>query len=1017
MMDATHQTFEGADEINEDDDLHQALIYYEEGLLENRYNNDGDDRELGCHLHRSGETAFLGYDAQPSPKVSTHSPLSDRRGGGGGANNNSMGNDTMGETMETLLAPPEQLEHESSFQRGAHQRREQHRQPEVIFGNNLPLFPGDSMGRREYGWGIQGGESFDEGNISNSDAKDLAHACSEPANFFDLSGLDNFNGVNNFNSGDGGNHHPTSSPDIPHISVGGDDGGEGKNNVNCRLRRRRSTIEGSMIFFDSNANKSRPANDLQQYGIKNGVQAQLRRKTFDGISFHPMEQLESTFDANHTAEMPPVQNDQASIRNNRDTLVPLRKWIECEFTRKISPWQTAGHGEDENKWMFLHKTTVAFGIGELMRKSSALHCLAYPVKSVPLDEQYNPDNFVVRTNDVPKVGGNSQPTWTDITGVDMLSPKLSVNMVEPFFTTFINNNEDNMCRYLEAEFPSFSHADTAAVAVDQSEVDHCCHLFGTILCELFSNSMPGNKFLTNEGWPESVLTNDDAPQEPSRKKNQLIDPRALNDTGSPSSSVYVALMNEGIPSCLCLVIQNLLECGKNNRSDNAYDSLDAAIKDLHLLLLDPNRFLFDKEPMIDHNGILKLSYREHRLYGREKEESMILEAFCRVSSGKSESCFIGGFSGSGKSMLVNDLMTKVDMVGGYVLTHKFDQKEMPMLEVVALFNDLCLLILEKNSKHDILVIIKDLVRVFGSDLAVLARMLPNIKLLSPQLKPTDDEQGGNQMTLQSISFTLQRFIRVVSSKTNPVVLFLDDLQWCDKSALAVVESLLCDAIGSTCVFFIGAYRSNEVADDHEIFCLARRLRAFGVPTTMLSLEGLNPNDLNTMISDAMCMFPRISKNLSDIVYQKTKGNPFFVIAFLKSLVDRGLLEYSIKKRMWAWDKDDVSSMDVTGNILYLLSSEMSGLSVDIQLALKLAACFGIKMKESVVATLGTDTKYSDIRDKLEQVVKEGFMVKVGTSDFKFVHDKVREAAYSLIPKEEKSQVSTAANHTGWSEYS
>ena len=677
--------------------------------------------------------------------------------------------------------------------------------------------------------------------------------------------------------------------------------------------------------------------------------------------------------------------------------------------------------------MLLRKTTVAYGIGELLRQTRARRDPASP--PMPLDEQCIMDNFVVRTK---AAGRSSHPSWKDIEGVDMLSPRLSVNIVEPSFLREVidNDQDDTMGRYLEVEFPSHPDADDAAVFVDQCEEDHRCHSFGALLCELFSHCSPtsaadtrGIRFHSSEDEPESTSKNGDAPREPARKKTQLVDFRAVSVTGIRSTTAgreksgsalpigaYITLLEEGLPSSICLVIRNLLECGEDNRPDGAYDSLEEVTKDLHLLLLDPSRFLFDNEPTYDERGNPQLSFREHKLYGRENEVSSITDAFCRVSSGESESFFIGGFSGSGKSRLINSLEAKVDVVGGYVLTHKFDQMSQgrQMLEVVALFNDLCLLIRDKNSQQDLLDIVNDLVQVFGADLSTLARLLPNIKSLAPQLKLLDDKQDSdNLISVPGIRFTLQRFIRVVSSGTHPVVLFLDDLQWCDKSALTVVESILCDAFGLTCLFFVGTYRSNEVADDHEIFRLAQRLTSFGVPTTMLSLEGLNPSDLNTLISDALCMFPRISEPLSDIIYQKTKGNPFFVLAFLRSLVDRVLLEYSINTRKWVWDEDDVSSMDVTGNVLYLLSSKMSGLSTNIQSALKVAACFGIKIKESVVATLGTDQEHSDIRDKLEQVVKEGFMVKDCTSDFKFVHDKVREAAYSLIPENERNQVSRA----------
>ena len=698
--------------------------------------------------------------------------------------------------------------------------------------------------------------------------------------------------------------------------------------------------------------------------------------------------------------------------NNADTLsFSLREWIEGESARRLS----ASSQTAEGKRTLLRRTTVAYGIAELLIRAGSRPRRAEFPETFPTtapDERCDIDNFVVRTSAAAAAAaGGREPRrtmWDRIRGVDMLSPRLSMEIVEPYLllSSFDDGNDSDdshegiMGSYLEFQFPN---DDDVVVAVGQDEENARCHSFGVLVLELFSNIFPP---LPAEGLSKIRLSDNEAvldgAEGPARKKTQAI-----------QSGTNVHLIERGFPSSISLLVQNLLECGEENRPDSAYDSMEAVIEDLRLLVFDPSRFLFHNEPVYD-NGCMQLSVSDQKIYGRENEVLLITDTFCRVSGGHSEAFFIGGFSGSGKSTLVDGLIPRVNVAGGCVLTHKFNQmsKHSSMLDVLAVFDDLCLLIREKHSQQELAVIVKDLVEVFGSDLSVLARLLPNIRALSPQLRQSADmEENESQWNLRNICFTLQHFIRVVSSGTHPVVLFLDDLQWCDKSAFTLVESLLCNSIGSTCVFFVGSYRSNEVGEDHEIFHIERRLRSFGIPTTILSLEGLNPNNLNTMVSDALCIFPRISEPLSDIVYQKTKGNPFFVLAFLKSLVDKRLLEYSIRQRRWVWDEDKISSMDVTGNVMYLLCSKMNGLSTNMQTALKVVACFGIMIKESIVTTLANDPKHSDIRDELEKLVKEGFMVRVGTSDFKFVHDKIREAAYSLIPESDKNQVSRSTKHT------
>ena len=219
----------------------------------------------------------------------------------------------------------------------------------------------------------------------------------------------------------------------------------------------------------------------------------------------------------------------------------------------------------------------------------------------------------------------------------------------------------------------------------------------------------------------------------------------------------------------------------------------------------------------------------------------------------------------------------------------------------------------------------------------------------------------------------------------------------------MIHTFLSDTMGS-CMLFVGTYRDNEVQVGHAVFALMENLKISNVPTNQVSFTGLDQENLNEMVSDALCLYPRICKSLSDIVFQKTKGNPFFVLEFMQSLQSRGLLQYDSFQKRWVWNEDAIRAEEITGNVLHLLSSKMNQLSNNMQLLLKVMACFGTSTKESVIGYLAESPVYSGVRNGLEGAINNGFVEVYAEGYVKFVHDKVREAAYNLIPDGDKKQV-------------
>ncbi|KAL7518793.1 hypothetical protein ACHAWX_003598 [Stephanocyclus meneghinianus] len=263
-----------------------------------------------------------------------------------------------------------------------------------------------------------------------------------------------------------------------------------------------------------------------------------------------------------------------------------------------------------------------------------------------------------------------------------------------------------------------------------------------------------------------------------------------------------------------------------------------------------------------------------------------------------------------------------------------------------------------------------------------------------------NEEVSSGLNFHMLVFAVMRLMRIISSRSRPVMIFLDDLQWADTASLDLVHAILSDIRGSNCVLFIGSYRDQDVKQGHFVFEFIQTLSAYEVPCTELLLDGLTEDALNLMLSDALCLIPRLCKSLSSTVHHKTRGSPFFTIEFLNSLIDRGVLVNSLRARRWVWDIDQIHAEDITDNVLQIISDKMTLLDDDDQNALKLAACFGIKIDESCVLELSRTPLFNDLQSTLDKAVENGFMERE-RSNFRFVHDKIREAAYLLIDSKDE----------------
>lgn len=495
-------------------------------------------------------------------------------------------------------------------------------------------------------------------------------------------------------------------------------------------------------------------------------------------------------------------------------------------------------------------------------------------------------------------------------------------------------------------------------------------------------------------------------------------------------------VNADVSEALSAIIMKLLSKNAEDRYQSSY-GLKADLERCRRLIetkQSPEGFVPGED---DRHETLHIP---QKLYGRDREIAALMDAFDRAGSGKAEMMLVSGYSGIGKSSLVGEIHRPIVAQRGYFVSGKFDQfqRNIPYACLIQAFRDLVRQLLTEN-KDKIARWKEKILDALGPNAQVVINVIPEIELIlgkQPGLQEIPPAEAQNRFNM-----AFRNFARVFAQKEHPLVLFLDDLQWADSASLKLIQFLVTDT-ETQYLLIVGAYRNNEVSATHPLLLTLEEIKKAGATVNGISLNPLDTNNVNQLISDMLKCRKEDALELAMLVTKKTAGNPFFMDEFLKTLYQDKLLEFDGNRGSWVWDNKRIEDRGITENVVDLMAGKIQTLSLPVQEVLKYAACIGNNFdlntlsivcerpKREIVTELWAAIKkgliISDSRLQSEnwevgdakpagwkpalpdRLQSENWEARDPASDmeerdqysdslqFRFLHDRVQQAAYTLM---------------------